>query len=109
MGEVLWWQWDENILFEGQVHFSGNVKRELMNELTLVSYKLWGRVLNRRCEKTEIGKKKKQLMSKAFLSLMPKGNSISPTNHWLDYHLSGNYVLSIMLETKKKFTFNNSY
>ena len=42
-------------------------------------------------------------MSKAFLFLMPKGNSMSPTNRWLDYHLNGNDVLSITLETEKKW------
>ena len=42
-------------------------------------------------------------MSKAFLFLMPKGNSMSPTKRWLDYHLNGNDVLSITLETEKKW------
>lgn len=76
-----------------------------MNELTLVSYKMWGRVLSRRW-KTEIGKR--QLMSKAFYLPCPKATQYPPTNCWLDYHLNGNDVCSITLETKKMTcTFNH--
>ena len=42
-------------------------------------------------------------MSKAFLSLMPKGNSMPTTKRWLDYHLKGNDVLITTLETEKKW------